>query len=169
MCIYSGPFAAFGNGWEEQMSKHLTEDQIAKCCAGQCTGEERQHIQECTACAAELARLAGSISLFRSAIRDRVDARVAMHTPVFEDRPPVVATPMWNWALVAAVVFLLGILPLSITKPKQFIENTSIATDPDTLMREVNLHLSRTLPAPMEPIMTLIPKNELVIQSGGVQ
>ena len=76
---------------------------------------------------------------------------------------------MWNWALVAAVAFVLVTLPLFITRPKQFIENTSVATDADTLMREVNLHLSRTLPAPMEPIMTLIPKNELLTQSGGVQ
>jgi hypothetical protein len=169
MCIYSELFAAFGNGWEDQMSKHLTEGQIAKCCAGQSTVEEQRHIQECAACAAELDRLAGSILLFRSAIRDRIDARLAMHAPVFEDRPPVVATPLWNWALVAAVAFVLVILPLSITEPRQFIENTPVATDPDTLMREVNLHLSRTLPAPMEPIMTLIPRNELVIQSGGVQ
>jgi hypothetical protein len=151
------------------MTKHLTEDQIAKCFAGQPTDVEWLHIQECAACSAELDRLTNSISLFRNAVRDRIDARVAVHAPVFEDRPPVAATPMWNWALVAAVAFVLVTLPLFITRPKQFIENTSVATDADTLMREVNLHLSRTLPAPMEPIMTLIPKNELLTQSGGVQ
>jgi hypothetical protein len=153
------------------MSKHLTEDQIARCFVGQSSIGERQHIQQCAACGAELERLANSISLFRNAVRDRIDACVAVHAPaiVFQDRPPVVTTPIWKWAMVTVVAVLLVALPLFITRPQQFVDNASTTTDPDTLMREINLHLSRTMPAPMEPILTLIPDSESISNVGGVQ
>jgi hypothetical protein len=153
------------------MSKHLTEDQIARCFAGQSTIDERQHIQQCAACSAELDRLASSISLFRNAVRDRIDARVALYAPaiVFDDQPPVPATPIWKWAMVTVVTVLLVALPLFITRPQQFVENASAPADPDILMREINLHLSRTMPAPMEPILTLIPDSESISHVGGVQ
>jgi hypothetical protein len=153
------------------MSKHLTEDQIARCFAGQYTIDERQHIQQCAACGAQLDRLATSISLFRNAVRDRIDARVALHAPaiVFEDQPPVSATPIWRWAMVTVVAVLLVALPFFITRPQQFVENASAPADPDILMREINVHLSRTMPAPMEPILTLIPDSESKSLVGGVQ
>jgi hypothetical protein len=153
------------------MSKHLTEDQIARCFAGQYTIDERQHIQQCAACGAQLDRLASSISLFRNAVRDRIDARVALHAPaiVFEDQPPVPATPIWKWAMVTVVAVLLVALPFFITRPQQFVENASAPADPDILMREINVHLSRTMPAPMEPILTLIPDSESKSLVGGVQ
>jgi hypothetical protein len=37
------------------------------------------------------------------------------------------------------------------------------------LMREINVHLSRTMPAPMEPILRLIPESESISPVGGVQ
>jgi hypothetical protein len=153
------------------MSNHLTEDQIARCFAGQSTVAERQHIQQCAACGAELDRLANSISLFRNAVRDRIDARVAVHAPaiIVDDQRPVPATPLWKWAMVAVVAVLVVALPLFITKPQQFVDNASAPADPDILMREINLHLSRTMPAPMEPILTLIPDSESISLVGGVQ
>ncbi len=155
------------------MSKHLTEHQIARYFAGQSTMAERQHIQQCAACSAELDHLASSISLFRNAVRDRIDCRVAVHAPaipVREDRPPVAATPLWNWALIVAVSFILVTIPFFITRPQQqFTDSATTAADADRLMREINLHLSRTIPAPMEPIMNLIPGNETISQLGGVQ
>ena len=153
------------------MSEHLTEDQIARCFAGPSTIAERQRIQQCAACSAELDRLESSISLFRNAVRDRIDARVALHAPaiVFEDQPPVPATPIWKWAMVTVVAVLLVALPFFITRPQQFVENASAPADPDILMREINVHLSRTMPAPMEPILTLIPDSESKSLVGGVQ
>ena len=155
------------------MSKHLTEDQIARCFAGQSTIVERQHIQQCVACAAELDRLASSISMFRDAVRNQIEARVAVQAPaipVLEERSPVAATSLWNWALIIAVSFVLVTIPFFITRPQQqFTDGAATAADADRLMREINLHLSRTIPAPMEPIMNLIPGNESISQLGGVQ
>lgn len=153
------------------MSKHLTEDQIARCFAGQSTNDERQHIQQCAACGVELDCLASSISLFRNAVRDRIDARVALHAPaiVFEDQPRVPAAPIWKWAMVTVVAVILVALPFFITRPQQFVDKASAPADPDILMREINVHLSRTMPAPMEPILTLIPDSESISRVGGVQ
>ena len=154
------------------MSKHLTEDQFARYFARQSTMAELQHIQQCAACAAELDHLASSISMFRNVVRNRIDARVAVHAPairVREDRPPVEATPLWNWALIVAVSFVLATIPFFITRPRQQFTDSATTDDADKLMREINLHLSRTIPAPMEPIMNLIPGNESISQLGGVQ
>ena len=88
---------------------------------------------------------------------------------VREDRPPVEATPLWNWALIVAVSFVLATIPFFITRPRQQFTDSATTDDADKLMREINLHLSRTIPAPMEPIMNLIPGNESISQLGGVQ
>src|SRR5690348_13571262 len=104
------------------MSNHLTEDQIAKCFAGQASEGERQHVQQCAACGAELDRLTNSISLFRSAVRERIDVRVALHPTqmrTFEPQPHATTTPLWNWAVVAAVAFVLVTLPFFISDEKR--------------------------------------------------
>jgi hypothetical protein len=64
-------------------------------------------------------------------------------------------------------VLLLGIAPFLIEKPAA-IEETSTQS-PEALMEEINVHLSRTIPSPMEPMMPLMPSDESITQSGGVQ
>jgi hypothetical protein len=149
------------------MSKHLTEDQFASCIVGQSTFEERKHLTECAECGAELDRFRGTISVSRSAVRACVDARVASHQPLLSE---LVARrdPKWRWGLVAATALLLAIIPFASTNrvspPKAQVE-----TDADALMRAVDLQLSRTIPAPMEPMIALLPTDEIPTQSGGVQ
>jgi hypothetical protein len=48
-------------------------------------------------------------------------------------------------------------------------EQVFTETNPDAVMDRVNRHLSRTVPAPMEPMMSLIPREELISKPGGVQ
>jgi hypothetical protein len=57
----------------------------------------------------------------------------------------------------------------STTAPRGVIESTPTPTDPEALMESVNLHLARTIPAPMEPILALLPSNDSINESGGVQ
>jgi hypothetical protein len=150
------------------MSNHLTEDQFAKCILGQPTLEERKHLAECAECGPELDRCRGSISLFRSAVRSGVDARIASQ-PRSPIQPFVVTRdPKWRWALVAATALVLAIIPFAgtnrVSPPKAQAE-----TDADALMRTVDLQLSRTIPAPMEPVIALLPLDEIQTTSGGVQ
>ena len=83
----------------------------------------------------------------------------------------VIRVSGWRWAVVAVAVVALFI-PYFITenKPMQATgEQAMTQTTPDAVMNRVNLHLSRTVPAPMEPIMSLIPTEESATKSEGVQ
>jgi len=156
------------------MSYHLSEDQFGKCAVGQAGKTERKHIDNCPECRAEVDRFAKTLSLFRGAVSDRVDARAAsleLTIPSIAVRPPVARIPLWRWAAVVTLfVFVVGIpFFISAPKPPQLINDTSTEIDPDALMRAVNLHLSRTVPAPMEPVLALIPGSEPKFESGGVQ
>jgi anti-sigma factor RsiW len=154
------------------MSNHLSEDQIAKCIAGQPAASERQHIEACTACRVELERFDQAVSMFRRAIEGCVGRRIASGPAAATAlRPPAGLRRMWRWALIAAAALLLIIVPLlrSRTELPQQVDEPAAPMDADTLMRAVNLHLSRTVPAPMEPVLALIPNEEHNTESGGLQ
>ena len=146
------------------MSNHLSEEQLAKCFVEQSMVEERQHVAVCEECSAELDRFRESISSFSNALTDRVEARVALR-PGFEIRPATIGDPRWRWALVAATALVLAVIPFVGIKidiiPRQTLETTPQSdTDADALMRTVQLQLSRTIPAPMEPVIALLPTEE---------
>ena len=153
------------------MSDHLSEDQFAKCIVGRSTRAELQHIRECPECSVELERFGKTLSLFRTAVRDRIDDRVALHPP---DEAPLrrreagISTLRWAW-VTAAIVALVIPLFMSEKKPQKVDEQLSTETNPVAIMDRVNLHLSRTVPAPMEPMMSLIPSDELISTPGGVR
>src|SRR5262249_4295 len=153
------------------MSDHLSEDQFAKCIAGRSTRAELQHISECPECSVELERFGKMLSLFRTAVRDRIDDRVGSRpsagTPLTR-REARISTLRWAW-VTAAIVALIIPLFMSKKKPQKVDEQISTETNPVAIMDRVNLHLSRTVPAPMEPMMSLIPSEELVSKSGGVR
>jgi hypothetical protein len=156
------------------MINHLSEEQLAKCLVGRHTSEELQHIMECPDCRAELDLFTKSVSSFRGAIQDRIDDRFPSQSswvPHLAARHAASKFPRWQWALVAAAVVVLMMVPFftSKQKPQEIIQNTSAPTDPDAIMRAVNLHLSRTVPEPMEPMMALLPNEESAAESGGVQ
>ena len=154
------------------MNNHLSEDQFSKCIAGRPAKVELQHIAECSECSAELERFGNTLSLFRGAIRDRIDDRVALYPSGLSPRRPAHAGILkWRWALVVAAAVVLVLVPFlrSEKKPQAVIAEQSSETDPDAVMRAVELHLSRTVPAPMEPIMALIPNDESKAQTGGLQ
>ena len=59
----------------------------------------------------------------------------------------------------AAAAVVLAVLPFVRTgiKPEAFTEPAYTEADPDAVMNRVNLHLARTVPAPMEPLMLGLP------------
>jgi len=153
------------------MSDHLSEDQFAKCILGGSTRAELQHIRECPECSIELERFEKMLSLFRTALRDRIDDRVASHPPdetSLRRREAGISTVRWAW-VTAAIVALIIPMFMSEKKPQKVNEQGFTETNPVAIMDRVNLHLSRTVPAPMEPMMSLIPGDELINNSGGVR
>ena len=156
------------------MSNHFSKEQFARCFIGRPTAAELQHISECPQCSAELDRFGVTISLFRTALRDRIDDQIVLGTTevsTFAAQHETKRIPKWRWALAAAAVVALVMVP-TFTREKEspaVIEKTSTETDPNALMDAVNLHLLRTIPAPMERMMTVIPNDESIAQPGGVQ
>jgi len=154
------------------MSNHLSEDQTAKCAIGASTKAELRHLSECAECSAELDRFGNTLSLFRSAVRHRVYDRLALHAlGVAPSRPAQAGISTWRWAFVVAGFVVVVLLPFFMTEniPQETSTQSSNETSANAVMDRVNLHLSRTVPAPMEPLMSLIPSEEFITKSGGVQ
>ena len=155
------------------MSKHLSEDDITRIASGLSARANMQHLQDCAECSNRLGRFDNAISLFRSAIHDRVETRLALHAPAISmSSMPAPAVLTWRHRLVAAAVILVVLIPW-IAIQKEALEVRSDpsvqATSPDALMDAVNLRLSRTMPASMERVLVLIPNEEATIETGGAQ
>ena len=160
------------------MSNHLSQDQLSMWILGRCTPEERQHGLDCPQCSAELARFQEPVSTFRASFQDWSDRESApqlQEVTTFLLRPRAFFIPSWSWAALAMAVVLLTALPLY-RQQEQLMRSqgsgapASNPVDEDAvLMHEVSRHLSRTIPAPMEPIMALIPNPESRTPSGGLQ
>jgi hypothetical protein len=76
---------------------------------------------------------------------------------------------MWRWAFVVAGFVLVVLFPFFMTEHIPQEARIQSSAEINALMDRVNLHLSRTVPAPMEPLMELIPNEEFISKSGGVQ
>ena len=152
------------------MKLHLSQEQFARCFLGTAASEERRHLLDCGECRQELESFAASVASLRSVIRERVGA----HDGVHEATPPVLSpgfdrTPQVRWALASVAILLIGMLPLLTTLPARDVHPAPVATSPEDLMNAINVHLSRTVPSPMEPMMPLLPGDEIVIFIGGNQ
>jgi len=154
------------------MSNHLSEDQFIRCAVGRAERAELQHLGECSDCSGEVDRFAGSLSLFQGTIRRRIENRISLKVPKTIPVTPVEQIhSKWRWALIAATVVIMTMLPFLTreNKPRVVVEPVVIETDPDAIMNAVNFHLSGTVSAPMEPMLSLIPSEQFITKSGGVQ
>lgn len=78
--------------------------------------------------------------------------------------------PRVRQAAAAAAVILLGLVPLLTSqRPQRIITEASSEKNADALMDAINLHLSRTVPSPMEPMMSLLPSDEYITSSGEIK
>lgn len=145
------------------------------CILGRGTPEEQKHGRECPECSAELARFQGPISTFRAAMQDWSDResvpRLA-EVSAFLTAPRRLGSLVWGWmpAAMAVMIVVVTAVPIYVQQRKlQQTQAEEAARRDALLMDAVNVHLSRTLPAPMEPIMALVPYEESVIQPGEIQ
>jgi anti-sigma factor RsiW len=157
------------------MNMHLSQDQLSMCILGRATPEEQQHGRECPECNAELARFEGPVATFRVAMQDWSDRESVpplAEVSAFLGKQPRFSNPVWGWVPVAmaVIIVVLTAIPIYVQQRNlQQVQAEESARRDALLMEAVNIHLSRTLPAPMEPIMALVPYRETVIQPGGIQ
>ena len=155
------------------MSQHLSHEEFAQCFVGSESLEAQRHLRECPECSAELQCFGETVASLRGAIRGRVSARVATHSEVVlqrADRPVTSAGPRWRWAAAAAAIVLFGWIPVVTleTRLRESVPDPTYQSDAAALMDSINLHLSRDLPAPLEPMM-VISTGSFEIRSGGNQ
>jgi hypothetical protein len=98
-----------------------------------------------------------------------------------EHYPSPVKFRGWRFAAVAAVLIALSVTvitslqsnhPAPATADVLVLPPIDVTVDASAdalLIEAVNAHISRTIPAPMEPILTLIPTQEDTVQQGGTQ
>ena len=152
---------------------HLSQDQILMCILDRSTPDEVQHARECPQCRAELERFQLPVATFRVAMQDWSDGESVPglgEVSGFLARPRRFADPVWRWAPACLALMLLTGIPIYVQQQKLYQAEVVDAPHPDELLMDaVNIHLSRTMPSPMEPIMALIPEEQTFIQSGGNQ
>ena len=146
------------------MNDHLSPEQFARCFVGGATEDADHHIRHCSECHAELERLGGAISSFRSAVRGRIEAQVVA------SRPVVTRSAKWRPALATAAAIAFGVFPFVMTRdklPDPTVKPT-YESESNALMEAVSIHVLRTMPAPMERVIVLLPHQEST-ESGGTQ
>jgi anti-sigma factor RsiW len=134
------------------MIAHLSSEQLAECILGQPSLIVARHVQDCTACRAELARFREALGEFRGAVRawsqDQADAALSIPASLPKPRFPA-ASRQLAWALLMAAVCIVA----SFVLPWRGGEK---ASSDAVLLNRVDAQVSRTAPASMEPLMKLV-------------
>ena len=143
------------------MNGHLDSEAICGWAAGERPAEAERHLRECAECAGALRRLEGGIAGFRdtaSAWSERV-----------RPEPPAAwqpATPAVRWRALVAITGLAASLTAAavlVTAPiERGRERAAAAREAEReradalLLDRVDAALSRSAPAPMEPLTHLV-------------
>jgi hypothetical protein len=140
------------------MSTHLSSEQISRWMAGDRNPDAEQHLRECAQCAAEIERISTVLSEFRSSAiawsASRKGAEIpGRWMPRAHRRRFSRGGLRWKLAAATLTVVLAG----SIWKNFSDRHREEEALEADArLWEEVNTHISRPVPAPMEPLMKLM-------------
>ena len=136
------------------MSIHLSSDQISKFLIGEATADEERHIRECIECMEELTRFQTTLSGLRLSVQNwtaETSSSVSDNGVVRIRRPRLVLRRA-SWAAAA----LTALVAIPIYRNAHQREKQLKAAEDTLLLEHVNAHLSRAIPAPMEPMMRLV-------------
>ncbi len=137
------------------MNRHLSTREISEWAAGTRPPERENHLHECAECRGELIRLQGTLSEFRDSLRDwSARQGVAAPRPVWLTEGPR-GSHRLRWALVAVALVLLAAIPFYRGRTQQpRLADTS--PDDAVLLEQIDAGVSRSVPAPMEPLTSLV-------------
>jgi hypothetical protein len=131
------------------MNNHLSSEQISSWMIGERSPEAQKHAGMCPECRAELDRLQDALSSFRSSVLQWVDVQ----TPALNTARGLRSHSL-HWVLATATVVLLAVI--LIYKNISDRQREAEAVQDALLLEEVNVHLSRGVPAALEPFMELM-------------
>ena len=155
------------NGSANRSGRHLTEEEFGELMSAPVRREvhalsaAEAHVEECEQCAAELAELRASLSLFRQATTDFANEQLR-HMPACSVplRQPLLQ-PMYFAA--AAAILLAALLPMQVlhheAAPRQQAVTAtataraahSVESD-EALLDDVNNEISASVPAPLQAL-----------------
>jgi anti-sigma factor RsiW len=149
---------------------HLTEDQFSDLLArspqtdSSNSAPSQAHLLTCEQCAAELATLRESLSLFRRAASAYADDELRrlpqMSLPSRRIFSPALEP---TWLVAAAAIFLAALLPMQLARQHSFQParalSASVSTDvaesesDEALLDDVDRDTSASVPAPMQALV----------------
>jgi hypothetical protein len=139
------------------MTNHLSSEQISRLLGGDGTSAEGQHAGSCAECERELSRVQETLLAFSHSVRHWAEAHTSTCVPDSEflrNRPSIRRMGPLRWALAAAAVIILIVVPLYKNAGHRYREADS--SEDAVLLEQVNAHLSRTVASPIEPFMQLL-------------
>lgn len=142
------------------MSPHLSPDEISNWMVGPHDPERALHLRECAACAREVESLQSALHEFKSAVGNWDVPPVQMR--LTDRRVPLAA----RWALLAAAALALAVAPV-------YLHQRQVAADAARadalLLKQVDEEVSQAVPAPMEPLASLVSWNSSQVEGGDTQ
>lgn len=138
------------------MIEHLSAEQISQWMIGERAPQLEQHVAECEECRAQLEQMETALAQFRTAMRG---SSSSAPPPVWQEAPS--RDPWYAWPrLVLAAAVLLILVALPVTWRARVRERAAEAALADSqLLERVDSAISRAVPEPMEPLVSLVTWN----------
>jgi anti-sigma factor RsiW len=140
------------------MNRHLSSGEVSRWVLGERSqaGADR-HLTECSSCRAEITRFEEALAGFRKSARSWSDGEMDAHFPhpaMLEPRKPRITHSGLIWAGVSMTVLLVIAISLSWNMSRPKLADSAAADA--ALLIQVDAEVSRTVPAPMEPLAKLV-------------
>jgi predicted anti-sigma-YlaC factor YlaD len=133
---------------------HLNQEQISAWLADLQTPEQTQHVEQCPACRAEIARREETLALFRDSVHAISDRRPVR--AITWSTPRRWHQPMLRWAAGAALALLMLGLPVMYWNKQTQLRDAERTRQDIALLDSVSRELDRSVPQPLEPLDKLV-------------
>jgi len=139
------------------MNQHLSSEQISKWMSGDRTPQEEQHVRACPECSAEVVRLEATLQLFRGSVRRLSEQQRGIAPQTLRQALPARSPTVWRlrWALAVAALLIAVAIPLY-KGAKNEQRQREMAKADAALLEQIDAEVSRAVPAPMEPLISLV-------------
>jgi len=133
------------------MNQHLSDEQIAQWMWAERSEDASTHVAGCGECRRQIEALAGTLLEFREAARDY--AACCEPRPVLRAATPRRPLLAVAWAVAAGLAVAAVVFPVYRDRRQKAAAD---ALADAALLKQVDAELSRAVPEPMEPLVSLV-------------
>jgi len=139
------------------VKEHLSSQEITGVIAGQGTPEVQEHLLSCHACAEQVRRATEPLKMFAGALRS-LGEEMSPSRPFVPDGRRVASAWRGRPArLVLAAAALMMMVAAPVYRHEELKRQAALtAAQDEILLRQVESGISRSVPAPMEPLAKLM-------------